>query len=81
MPLTPQHIRRRGRTSAPKAGELPAADKPMELEEGEIKIPALGINEPKCQVLHSQGIPFNFWWAATEEYALVFRGLDIGIPL
>ena len=29
-----------------EGGELPAADKPLELEEGEIKIPALGIVQP-----------------------------------
>ncbi len=32
-----------------EGGELLVADKPMELEEGEIKIPALGINEPNAK--------------------------------
>ena len=32
-----------------EGGELLATDKPMELEEGEIKIPALGINEPNAK--------------------------------
>lgn len=32
-----------------EGGELLAADKPMELEEGEIKIPALGVNEPNAK--------------------------------
>lgn len=32
-----------------EGGELLAADKPMELEEGEIKIPDLGINEPNAK--------------------------------
>jgi hypothetical protein len=32
-----------------EGGELLAADKPMELEEGEIKIPALGVSEPNAK--------------------------------
>ena len=32
-----------------EGGELLATEKPMELEEGEIKIPALGINEPNSK--------------------------------
>ena len=32
-----------------EGGELLATEKPMELEEGEIKIPALGVNEPNAK--------------------------------
>ena len=64
-----------------EGGELLAADKPMELEEGEIKIPALGIVQPDVKYYTTKESHSNLWRSATQKSTTVFRGLDIGIPL
>ena len=48
-----------------EGGELLEADKAPELEEGTIKNSRARYQRTECEVLHNQGIPSNFWRAAS----------------
>ena len=60
-----------------EGGELLATDKPMKLEEGEIKIPALGVNEPNSKYYTTTESLSTFGGPPAKNTPLFFRGLDL----
>ena len=64
-----------------EGGELPAADKAPKLEEGTIKIPALGINQQNVKYYTTDASHQTFGGPPNKKYPAIFRGLDLGIPL
>ena len=64
-----------------EGGELLATEKPMELEEGEIKIPALGISEPNSKYYTTTESLSTFGGPPAKKHTTVFPRLDLGVPL